>query len=203
MPDTPTLELKLPTSLAAIFFPLLQQGVEVEVETGWTVRRMLAEQFGIPIDYQKSRITTIFLNHKAVDDPATALVTDGATLALSGAMPGLVGATMRSGGQLAGMRGSITYHNPEQVPEERRGSIRLKLFNLLLQELGPRLLQRGILLAAASCVELLTAQPEGFRPLETSYNGQATSVAQLLTELRANEADSPVALRVRLGEASP
>ncbi len=138
-----SLEVQLAPELLRIFFPLLQQGVEVEVETGCTLKQLLIEQFGIPADYIASRITTLFLNNRAVDDAATAMVHDGAVLALSGAMPGLVGATMRSGGFYAAMRGAMTYHNEAELPTHRQGRIRLKLFNLLLDELGPRVLGRG------------------------------------------------------------
>ncbi|PNU21281.1 hypothetical protein C2E25_03035 [Geothermobacter hydrogeniphilus] len=162
MPDTPSLELQLPKDHLANFFPLFQEGVEVEVEVGHTVRQMLMEQFNISRDYQANRITTIFLNHKAVDDAAAALIEDGATLALSGAMPGLVGATMRSGGHLAAMRDGMTYRNPEQAPATGRGRIRLKLFNLLLPELAPRILLHGILLEPQRLRSLFAEQPESF-----------------------------------------
>ena len=92
---------------AGRFFPLLQQGFTVRARTGCSIRELLCGQFGIDPDYLKQRITTIFLNGKAIDDPESSRVADGATLALSAAMPGLVGATMRRGGYYAAMRGAI------------------------------------------------------------------------------------------------
>jgi hypothetical protein len=158
---------------------MLQQGVDVEVETGCSVKQLLTEQFGIPADYIASRITTLFLNSRAVDNAATALVHDGAVLALSGAIPGLVGATMRSGGYYAAMRGAMTFHNDHAVPVAKRGKIKLKLFNLLLDELGPRILQRGIILSAEGLRKFFAAQPDNFRPSGLWVDNRPVRVAQL------------------------
>ncbi len=127
MPTEPSVELQLPPELLRIFFPLLQEGVEVDIAAGCSIKQLLTEQFGIPAEYIASRITTLFLNSRAVDNAATALVQDGAVLALSGAMPGLVGATMRSGGFYAAMRGAMTYRNDTEGPKAARGRIKLKI----------------------------------------------------------------------------
>lgn len=157
-----SIEVHLHTELLRLFYPLFQEGVEVEVEVGCSIKELLTDQFGIASDYITGRITTLFLNHRAVDDAATALIQDGAVLALSGAMPGLVGATMRSGGHYAAMRGAMTFRN-EAIPESCRGTIKLKLYNLLLAELGPRLLTRGILLTAERLSKFLSEWPERLR----------------------------------------
>src|SRR5690349_16233437 len=90
------------------FFPLLQQGVRVTARTGCTLAMLLGEEFGLDEAYVARRITTIFLDNSPIDDVHRAIVKDGSTIALSGAMPGLVGATMRCGGYYAAMRGAIT-----------------------------------------------------------------------------------------------
>lgn len=201
MPIDRSLELQLPPELLNIFFPLLMEGVEVEIETGASVKKLLIEQFGITADYISSRITTLFLNSRAVDDAATALVQDGATLALSGAMPGLVGATMRSGGFYAAMRGAMTYQNDTDIPLAKQGRIKLKLFNLLLDELGPRVLTRGILLPAEGLRRFLSAQPPGFRPLSCRMDGQALSVDQLQGQAQSLGSGEVLKLKVQIGEA--
>lgn len=201
MPIDRSLELQLPPELLNIFFPLLMEGVEVEIETGASVKKLLIEQFGITADYISSRITTLFLNSRAVDDAATALVQDGATLALSGAMPGLVGATMRSGGFYAAMRGAMTYQNDTDIPLAKQGRIKLKLFNLLLDELGPRVLTRGILLPAEGLRRFLSAQPPGFRPLSCRMDGQALSVEQLQGQAQSLGSGEVLKLKVQIGEA--
>ncbi len=135
------------------FFPLLQQGITVVIEGSCTLEELLCRQWGIDPDYVKRRITTIFLNSRAVDDVKTAQVHDGAVVALSGAMPGLVGATMRRGGFYAAMRGAMTHHDDNYVAGKGQATVRVKLFNLLLPELGPLFLQRGILLDRQDAIE--------------------------------------------------
>ena len=200
MSRIPSLEIGLSPELLQIFFPLFQQGVRVEVEVGCTVKELLTGQFGISADYLAGRITTLFLNSKAIDDAATAVVLDGAVLALSGAMPGLVGATMRSGGHLAAMRGNMTYQNATEEVSARQGQITLKLFNLLLSELGPRVLQWGILLKVSQFRELLEAQPDRFRLRDCVLDGRAVSSEQLKNGQQLPPAESLVKLTVSFGE---
>lgn len=144
------------------FFPLLQQGFNVRAQVGCGIRELLCNQFGIDPDYLKQRITTIFLDSKPVDDTETSRVADGATLALSAAMPGLVGATMRRGGYYAAMRGGITHHDLAEGAEEKYGKIRIKLFNLLMAELGPGFLRQGIIVSASVLRDFLARQAPDF-----------------------------------------
>jgi hypothetical protein len=65
-------------------------------------------------------------------------------LALSSALPGLVGATMRQGSVFASFRNSITYKE-SGIRSGGEGVIHLKLFNLVMEDLGPSLLAKGIL----------------------------------------------------------
>jgi len=76
------------------FFPLLRQGFMVRARVGCSIKTMLCEQFGVSPEYMEDRIKTIFLDGKTVDDVDSAIIKDGSTLALSAAMPGLVGATL-------------------------------------------------------------------------------------------------------------
>lgn len=140
------LDLTVAASRLSDFFPLLQHGVLVSCRTGVTLGDLLRDQWGIAASYAKTRITTIFVNHRAIDDMDRVIVREGAIIALSGAMPGLVGATMRCGGHLAAMRGAMTHHDDAEAQDTRSGSVRLKLFNLLLPELGPLMLRQGIIM---------------------------------------------------------
>lgn len=195
-----SIEVQLAPEHYKSFSLMLQQGVEVEVETGCSVKQLLTEQFGISADYIAGRITTLFLNSRAVDDAATAMVHDGAVLALSGAMPGLVGATMRSGGFYAAMRGAMTYRNDDEVPAAKRGRIRLKLFNLLLEELGPRVLGRGIILSAEGLQSFFSDQPEGFRPLALRVDGRQIQAEQLQGGSLPVETGELLKLKIRFGD---
>ena len=87
---------------------LFGKGVGINAETGCTVKQLLCDQVGIAADYLSDRVQTIFLNGRPVDDEAKAVVHNGDVLALSAAMPGLVGTILRKGGHLAAMRASLS-----------------------------------------------------------------------------------------------
>ncbi|MGD8229128.1 MAG: hypothetical protein PVH82_10970 [Desulfobacteraceae bacterium] len=137
--------LHLEERLVPRFFQLLQQGFRVKVQAGCTVKSLLCEQLGLDPEYVERRIKTLFLDGKPVDDIDSAIIRDGSTLALSAAMPGLVGAVLRSGGFFAPMRSTISHREETRVehPEEK-GMVSLKLFNILLREIGPAFLEQGI-----------------------------------------------------------
>jgi len=196
-----SVEVSLAPELLWIFFPLLQKGVEVEVETGCSVKKLLTEQFGISDDYINGRISTVFLDSRAVDKKESAIVHDGSALALSGAMPGLVGATMRSGGFYAAMRGAMTHRGDDEIPAARRGRIRIKLFNLLLQELGPRLLRHGVLLKVEDLKDLLAGQPPEFRFRGCLVDGRKVPAEDLRGGNGLGEAGQKLKLKVQFGDS--
>jgi hypothetical protein len=144
------------------FFPILQQGFFVTAHVGCTLGRVLNRQWELSPEYVAQRITTIFLDGRAIDDVNGAIVREGSVIALSGAMPGLVGATMRRGGYYAAMRGSITYRETGTDHVDRIAPVRVKLFNLLLPELGPDFLRRGMILGATELAEFLGNKPAAF-----------------------------------------
>jgi hypothetical protein len=122
---------------------------------------LLCEQIGIPRDYLDDRIQTLFLNAKAVDNVDTATVTDGAVIALSAAMPGLVGATLRKGGTFSGLRAAISQRDTAACEDSVPGTITLKLFNLVAEEMGLDLLARGALFPGKRLGDYLdTAAPQ-------------------------------------------
>jgi len=99
----------------------------VNIQTGCSVKELICNQLGIAEDYLEKRIQTIFLNAKAVDDLDSTIVSDDSTLALSGAMPGLVGVTMRRGGFYASLRNQISHDKNLSVSHRGDGQIRIKL----------------------------------------------------------------------------
>lgn len=142
-----------------IFFPIFQSGVTVPATVGCTLKSLLCDQFAIPVEYVTERITTIFLDNRPVDDLDHTLIHDGSRVTLSAAMPGLVGATMRRGGFYAALRQGISHVTENGTAAGENGTIRLKLFNLLLAELGPLVLARGLILEQSELAELLTNLP--------------------------------------------
>ena len=107
----------------------------------------LYQNLSLSLDFVEHHLTTVFLNGKPVDDLDQVILRSGDTLALSAAMPGLVGASMRRKGLIASFRSSISHR-----PEEHRGRgtkfaiLTLKLFNLMIEAVGPALLGNGVFL---------------------------------------------------------
>ena len=147
----------------AAFSSILQAGFKVNVHTGVSIRDLLCNQFDVDPEYVKDRIRTAFLNGKAVDDFSTAIIENHATLALSAAMPGLVGATFRKGGYLAAFRGTITHRRANTIIEDRMGVVSIKLFNILAKEIGLTFLNRGIIVNPDSARWFFSDPPETFR----------------------------------------
>jgi hypothetical protein len=143
-----------PSKLRAFHF-LLQQGLQIETPVGDSVQDFLVRQLGLNPEVIDEKIQTIFLNGKAVDDPGQAYLTDGASLALSGALPGLVGATMRRGGFYASLRDPITFQGGPGFQGSQKGKIVLKLFNILLKDIGPRILENGFMIEKSKLLDFL------------------------------------------------
>jgi len=145
------------------FFPIMQRGFLVPAWLPCTVGNLLHEQFGIDSAYVSERITTIFLDGKAIDNPDETPVRDRSTIALSAAMPGVVGASMRRGSFYAAMRGAVTSTERGIPSESFEGLVRVKLFNLLLTELGPGFLKRGIIMTPSDLSDIFLHHPETIR----------------------------------------
>ena len=143
-------------------FQLLQQGFTVRVQVGCSVRALLSQQLNISPELLEGRIKTIFLDGKPVDDMDSTIIKEGSTLALSAALPGLAGATLRRGGTFASLRSQITHPGDDTPIAQREGFIVLKLFNLLMEELGPALLHRGVFIKKEVLKEFLRNLPRDF-----------------------------------------
>lgn len=135
-----------PEKVLPAFTPFLQRGFFVQIAAGCSLQTLLCVHFELDSTYVEQRIKTIFLNGVPVDDPAAVFVENGATLALSGALPGLAGATLRRGSPLAGLRSSGSRPDKAYAPSVKPGFVQVKIFNLLIPELGPNFLRRGIFL---------------------------------------------------------
>ena len=138
------LSLTLEKTLIPIFYQLLSQGFVINAQPGCTIKELLCGQLGIKEDYLEERIQTIFLDNKTVDDVNFAVILEGSFLALSAAMPGILGATLRKGGWYAPMRRQISHDNDIASDTHEKGEITIKLFNLIARELGPLFLEQGI-----------------------------------------------------------
>jgi hypothetical protein len=158
-----SLHITVPADRIRCFFPLLQKGFSLDVTLGRTIRALLRDELGLPDEYIETRIQTVFLDGKPVDDIDAALVQEGATLALAPAMPGLMGAMLRRGGHLAVMRSGITHRDDAVTEGMGEGRVIVKLFGMALQELGPQLLARGIGVDAGDLAKVIREMPEDCR----------------------------------------
>jgi hypothetical protein len=138
------LHLHVDASCVPLFFSLFEKGVVLSGNTGCTLRDFLCGRLGLSGDYLDQRVQTLFLDARPVDDVDKAVVRDGSILALSAAMPGVLGATMRKGGRYAAFRKDISQHDDECGTCESPGRVTVKLFNMVAKEVGGHLLEAGI-----------------------------------------------------------
>jgi hypothetical protein len=145
-PTFQSLRMVLSPDLVPLFFMFFQSGVGIRIRTGISVREFLCSDLGLSSEYVEKRIQTVFLDGKAVDNVDSAVVRNGSTLALSAALPGLLGATLRRGSYYAAMRSEISYRKDPESQSSGDGTVHLKLFNLLTGEIGPIILNKGVLI---------------------------------------------------------
>jgi len=195
------LNLSVSPEQVARFHRLMQEGFMVKVELGCTLKTLLCDQFGVSPEYLETRVQTVFLNGKPVDDLESTEVPAGATLALSAAMPGLVGATLRRGGYYAPMRSDITYRKEEAHGARGEGMVRIKLFNLLGPELAPTFLARGIWLSGFRLQGFVSQLPDEFwtQCKAIHLDGAAMSVTALRCVIWPDDPE-PVRLSVTIAE---
>ncbi len=155
------LHMAVDKPLIPSFFLLLQQGVVIRCGVGRSIAAFLREEIGATAETIDT-IQSIMLDGRPVDDLETARIKDGSTLALSAAMPGLVGATLRRGGAYSSFRSAITHHETAEASSPGEGSVHVKIFNLLMSALGPGLLYRGIILGAREIAGFISGQSPNF-----------------------------------------
>lgn len=171
------------------FLLLLQKGVKVTARVGSTVGSFLCEDLGLSPEYVDKRIQTLFLNGKAIDNPDSSHIKEDSTLALSAAMPGLLGATLRKGSYYARMRNEISYQEQGEGTTVHQGFLLLKLFNLLPAEIGPAVLARGIWLKGEDLNQFLKELPDELAGMctETRVDGQLVNLKDFLGKTSQHE----------------
>ena len=164
------------------FCRLTGNGFKVEIQAACPLRELLCERLGIEPAYLEARVQTIFLNAKAVDDPTTAVVTVGSAIGLSGAMPGIAGAMLRKRSRLSSMRSPISHvTQTTEPPTTQAGDVTVRLFNVLQQELGPNLLERGVRITGDALADLLRRQTNTVHSVvrTAEMNGEAVPISAL------------------------
>jgi hypothetical protein len=127
---------------------LVQEGFALHGHEGQSIRDFMRGPLGMDDTYIEGVVSTVFLDYKPVDDLDSALISPGCLVSLSAAMPGLVGAVMRRNSPYASFREAISHEGQleaEAAAAVQSCLVRVKLFNTIMREHGPGLLQKGIL----------------------------------------------------------
>jgi hypothetical protein len=144
------------------FSGIIQKGFGFNTLVGVSIKTFLCDFVALDPRYIQERISTIFLDGMAVDNIEEAIILEGSILALSSAMPGLAGATLRRDGIYASLRESITYKEKASNCRIKEGIIILKLFNLLIDDIGHLFLQKGIIVKSRELQSFFVKQPDSF-----------------------------------------
>jgi len=142
---------------------LLQGGFEMPVPKPSTLREFLCELVGVCGVYTEKSLQTIFLDGLAVDDLDTAMIGPGSRLALSAAMPGLVGATMRRGGYYSRLREGISRRDDGEVTgDDQPFRLQIRLYNAVGRDLAGLFLHQGIIVGSETLLQFLESRPAVF-----------------------------------------
>jgi len=185
------------------FLFLLQNGILIKTKEGINLKDLLCKQLGLSPEYLDTQIQSILLNGKPVDSPDDATLEEGAVLALSSGMPGLVGATLRKKSLLASFRSNITHKEEKKTKSNKAAKIKLKLFNLVMKDWGPSLLKQGVWLEREALLDFLKERPADFWHgcIEISIMGEKITPERLLEMLRADA--EYIFLQVQVAEYDP
>lgn len=194
------LHLVVPAEQIPRWFGFLRRGFGVAARSGRTLMDFLCRDLGLSADTVQRRVQTVLLDGRPVDDLLAARIVPNAVVALSTALPGLAGATLRRGGAYAPLRHTLSYC--PATPSAETGAqailetlVTVKVFNVLAAEWGPELLGRGIVLPGGELGSFLA----GYEPSSWSgrgtWDGRPITAAMSLAEQVAAEGWVRVELR--------
>ncbi len=144
---------------ADLLFAQLQSGFFVEGVSGMTLREFMVKCCNIPESYIREKIKTIFHNSSPVDNPDAIRIDENSVCAFSGAMPGVAGAMFRMDSPYSAMRKSITAKEMNVITPGEPVLVTVKLFNVVLGDLGNNFISSGIILES-NAVALLIKKAE-------------------------------------------
>jgi hypothetical protein len=165
---------------------VLQSGFAATGHQGGTILSFLLALPGFTGDYIANQVQTVFYNGDALDDLAIDLAGKTATIALGSAMPGLAGAIMKKGSICGALRKPRAILGVDNSGEPV--AVRVKLFNTVARERGPRLLSEGIVIDARDLVFFLELRPRLLSALQDiHFKGKPIDQAELLAALADHE----------------
>lgn len=173
---------------------LTQSGVKVPALIGGSVMDFLANQLEFDDNYINTRVMTIFINGKPVDDLYSATIPADARIALGAMAPGVAGLTMCRNNLLSGLRSAITYKNVAETPVEK-GIITLVLFNAIMTDKGADILKKGVTVPACSLNRPIAEAPQSIKSV--TIDGAPLSTDELTLWIQKNP-QLQIQLRVEL-----
>ncbi len=163
---------------------MLQSGFIEIGRQGDTILSFLLTLDGFSESYIESEVQTVFYNGDALDDLETELAGATATIALGSAMPGLAGAIMKKGSICGAFR-----KNRAIIDRASSGApvtVRVKLFNTVARERGPRLLRSGVNIEVKDLLSFLSNRPQLVNALKNMrFRGKAVQPGELAGILTA------------------
>lgn len=156
---------------------IMQSGVGLHRTIGLSMADFLRDQLELSQE-QLALADALVLDGMPVDDPATAIVPDGARLALAAGLPGIAGLAMRSDSAVKVLRATITHLKQEEA-NPRPGHILLSLYSLVLPLLAGHFLSRGVLIKAAQFQRYARFSPDDF----CLFESQSLKAADLAWKL--------------------
>lgn len=175
----PRLYVALPPEAVNGFASLLQHGILFPADQPVAIVPFLLSLPGFTAQYIETTVQTIFINGVAADRLDRDL-TNGSTLALSAAMPGLAGAIFRRHGVHGSLR-SQPAAKAQPSPSSASGFITLKLFNSIAADRVHDLLPAGILITGKAFHDFAAKREHLFQPpVELSFAEQTLAYTELL-----------------------
>lgn len=164
----------------------LQGGFFIETLSGTTIFSFLIQSCDIPEAYIADKIQTVFHNGNPVDDLKKVQLYEDSVVAISGAMPGLVGAMMRIGSPYAPMRESITEKGGREGETGGKINVKLKLFNVILSDHGKRFTENGVIFEKETILRIIrkceTAAGKNFLFLIDNISAESSESEKLIDE---------------------
>lgn len=181
--NCPSVYIEASEALFPYFRPIFQEGFLFQCQVGQSIEDFLLRQLSLKKEFVEERISTVFLDGQCVDDISLAILKDDCVVAFSSALPGLVGATLRRSGFYACLRDSITYRTEDKSVDTRQGIITIKIFNLLMDDLGPVFLKKGIIIGRSTIVSFFRGRKKDFwKEIKTVHLEGAPIASVKLTE---------------------
>lgn len=185
------LVLTAPADRLSRYAALMERGAHFAGRVGVSVREFLTKDLGLDPEYVEDRVRTVFLNGLPVDDLDREILAHGDRLALAAAMPGAFGMIFRRASPIALMRKDFSRKDQKRTAQKGQGRVRVLLYNLVRDEVGPDLLARGMIVKAARLGEFLAqAWQDDKDPGALTLDNRPAAPDQVLSALaRANDRD--------------